>query len=192
MCTEMASSRAIFYKDEKTKRLINIAEEERPISIQIFGSDTDIMAKATEQVSSMADIIDINMGCPAPKVVKSGDGSKLLLDLELVEKIVSAVVNSTNKPVTVKMRKGWDKDNIVAVEAASIIEQAGASAIIVHGRTRDEYYGGKVDLDIIKRVKENVRIPVIGNGDIRSGGDALRMFEYTNVDGIMVGRAALR
>ena len=138
--TEMASSRAIFHNDEKTKKLLDVEGEKRPIAVQIFGNDPKIMAFAANEVSGIADIIDINMGCPAPKVVKNGDGSKLLLNPELIEEIVQEVVKAVEKPVTVKMRKGWDKSNINAVEVAKIIEQAGASAITIHGRTREEYY----------------------------------------------------
>lgn len=189
--TEMISSKAIHYKDEKTKMLANISNEIHPIAIQIFGSEPEIMAEAAKELSKNADIIDINMGCPAPKVVKNGDGSKLLLNLELVSEIVKRVVKEAQVPVTVKLRKGWNNDNVVAAEAAKIIENAGASAITIHGRTREEYYSGKVDLDIIKKVKEAVNIPVIGNGDIKNAKDAIKMFEYTNVDGIMLGRATL-
>ncbi len=189
--TEMISSKAIHYKDEKTKMLANISDEVTPIAIQIFGSEPEIMAEAAEELSKKANIIDINMGCPAPKVVKNGDGSKLLLNLDLVSEIVKRVVSVARIPVTVKLRKGWNNDNVVAVDAAKIIEKAGASAITIHGRTREEYYSGKVDLDIIKQVKEAVNIPVIGNGDIKTAKDALKMFEYTNVDGIMLGRATL-
>lgn len=138
--TEMVSSKAIYYNDEKTKKLMNTEGEKRPIAFQIFGSDVKIMGEAAKMISNDADIIDINMGCPAPKVVKNGDGSKLLQNPSLIGDIVREVVKSTNKPVTVKMRKGWDKDNINAVEIAEIIEDAGASAITIHGRTRDEYY----------------------------------------------------
>lgn len=191
VCTEMVSSKGLFYKDSKTDLLLNMKDEKRPISVQIFGNDIEAMKCAAEYVSNFADIIDINMGCPAPKVVKNGDGSKLLLNLDLVENIVSEVVKSSKVPVTVKIRKGWDSNNIVAVEAAKRIEKAGASAITIHGRTRDEFYSGVADWDIIKQVKKSVNIPVIGNGDIKSKEDAIKMFEYTGVDGIMVGRASL-
>ena len=191
VCTEMVSSRAIFHDDTKTKQLLKIEEKERPISIQIFGSDIESMIYAAKYVEHIADIIDINMGCPAPKVVKNGDGSKLLLDLDLAEEIVRNVVKSVNKPVTVKFRKGWNNSNIVAVDAAKRFEKAGASALIIHGRTREEYYSGNCDLDIIKQVKESVKIPVIGNGDIKDIESARKMFDYAKVDGIMIGRASL-
>lgn len=189
--TEMVSSKAIYYDDKKTWDLLNIEENERPIAVQIFGSDPKIMAEATKKIEHKADIIDINMGCPAPKVVKNGDGSKLLLNLPLIGEIVNAVVNATQKPVTVKIRKGWNEENIICIEVAKIIEQAGGKQITIHGRTREEYYSGKVDLDIIKKVKQSVKIPVIGNGDIKTVEDAIKMFEYTNVDGIMIGRGNL-
>ena len=140
VCTEMVSSKALFYNDEKTKKLLNITKEKRPIAMQIFGSDPEVMGVATKIISEDADIIDINMGCPAPKVVKNGDGSKLLLSPNLVSDIVKNVVKNTSKPVTVKIRKGWNEDNINCVEIAKIIEEAGASAITVHGRTREQYY----------------------------------------------------
>ena len=188
VCTEMVSSKAIFYGDEKTKKLMNLEGEKRPVSIQIFGSDLEAFEYATKYVSNLADIIDINMGCPAPKVVKNGDGSKLLLDIEKAEKVIKSVVKNSSKPVTLKIRKGWDCNNIVATEFAQMAEKAGVSAITIHGRTRTEMYSGKVDLDIIKKVKESVKIPVIGNGDIVDEESALKMFEYTGVDGIMIGR----
>ena len=190
VCTEMASSKAIFYNDNKTKRLLNTEGEKRPISMQIFGSDEETMAYAAKYISKLADIIDINMGCPAPKVVKNGDGSKLLLDLEKAEKIIKTVVQNASIPVTLKIRKGWDNDNIVAVDIAKIAEESGISAITVHGRTRSEFYSGKADWDIIRKVKDNVKIPVIGNGDVIDGESAKAMFEKTGVDGIMIGRAS--
>ena len=191
VCTEMISSKGLFYGDKKTDLLLNMKDERRPIAVQIFGNDVEAMKYAAEYVSKFADIVDINMGCPAPKVVKNGDGSKLLLNLPLVEEIVSEVVKASKVPVTVKIRKGWDSDHVVAVEAAKIIEKAGASAITIHGRTRDEFYSGEADWDIIKKVKESVNIPVIGNGDVKSKQDAIKMFEYTGVDAIMIGRASL-
>lgn len=188
--TEMASSRAIFHDDKKTSRLLNTTGEKRPISFQIFGSDEETMGYATKFVSQRADIVDINMGCPAPKVVKNGDGSKLLLDLEQAEKIMKAVVKNAKVPVTLKYRKGWDKDNIIAVEMAKIAERVGISAITIHGRTRSEFYSGVADLEIIKQVKQAVKIPVIGNGDVVDEESALKMFEETGVDGIMIGRGS--
>ena len=158
--------------------------------MQIFGSDIETMAYSAKYISKIADIIDINMGCPAPKVVKNGDGSKLLTDLPKAKEIMQAVVENSTVPVTLKIRKGWDKENIVAVEIAKIAEEVGISAITVHGRTRTEFYSGRADLDIIKKVKENVNIPVIGNGDIIDEESAQKMFEYTNVDGIMIGRGS--
>ena len=191
VCTEMISSKGLYYNDKKTEKLLNIQDEKRPISVQIFGDDPQIMAEAARKVSEHADIVDINMGCPAPKVVKNNEGSKLLLNEKLVYEIVHEVKNSIAKPLTVKIRTGWDKNTIVAPEIAKIIEKAGADAIAVHGRTRTDFYSGQVDLETIKKVKESVKIPVIGNGDIKTAEDAIKMFEYTHVDGIMIGRGAL-
>ena len=190
VCTEMVSSKAIFYNDQKTRRLLNTEGEKRPISFQIFGSDEETMGYTAKYMSKIADIIDINMGCPAPKVVKNGDGSKLLLDLEKAKRIMKVVVENSSVPVTVKIRKGWDKENIVAVQVAKIAEEVGISAIIIHGRTRSEFYTGKADWDIIKEVKDSVKIPVIGNGDIVDEETAYQMFEKTGVDGIMIGRGS--
>ena len=190
VCTEMVSSKAIFYNDQKTRRLLNTEGEKRPISFQIFGSDEETMGYTAKYMSKIADIIDINMGCHAPKVVKNGDGSKLLLDLEKAKRIMKVVVENSSVPVTVKIRKGWDKENIVAVQVAKIAEEVGISAITIHGRTRSEFYTGKADWDIIKEVKDSVKIPVIGNGDIVDEETAYQMFEKTGVDGIMIGRGS--
>lgn len=190
VCTEMVSSKAIFYNDQKTRRLLNTEGEKRPISFQIFGSDEETMGYTAKYMSKIADIIDINMGCPAPKVVKNGDGSKLLLDLEKAKRIMKVVAENSSVPVTVKIRKGWDKENIVAVQVAKIAEEVGISAITIHGRTRSEFYTGKADWDIIKEVKDSVKIPVIGNGDIVDEETAYQMFEKTGVDGIMIGRGS--
>ena len=190
VCTEMASAKAMFHNDQKTKRLFNTEGEKRPISFQVFGSELESIAYAVKYMSDFADIIDINMGCPAPKVVKNGDGSKLLLDLEKAKQIIETAVQNSKVPVTVKFRKGWDKENIVAVEIAQIAEQAGASAVTIHGRTKSEFYTGEADWDIIKKVKQSVHIPVIGNGDVTDEESALAMFKQTGVDGIMIGRGS--
>lgn len=191
VCTEMISAKGLLYDDTKTKQLLDMKDEKRPIAVQIFGSDIDAMSYAAKYVSKYADIVDINMGCPAPKVVKNGDGSKLLLNLELAESIIKAVVDNSSVPVTVKFRKGWDNNNIVATQIAQIAERAGASAITIHGRTRSEFYSGDADWNIIKEVKKSVSIPVFGNGDVKNYEDATKMFSETGVDGIAIGRGAL-
>lgn len=190
--TEMVSAKGLYYSDSKTKQLLEIDEKEIPAAVQIFGSDPYIMAKVTEQLNnSNANIIDINMGCPTSKITRNGDGSALLLNPKLVGEIIKEVCTVSTKPVTVKIRKGWDENNINAVEIAKIAEQNGAKAITVHGRTREQYYSGKADWEIIKNIKATVSIPVIGNGDVFIPQDAKDMLDYTGCDAIMVGRGAL-
>ena len=191
VCTEMVSSKGLFYQDQKTNQLLNMKEEPRPIAVQIFGNDIEAMAYSAQKLSKIADIVDINMGCPAPKVVKNGDGSKLMLNMELAQQIIQAVVKNSTVPVTVKMRKGWDKEHVNCTQFAQMAEKAGASAVTIHGRTRDEFYTGVADWEIIREVKKSVGIPVIGNGDIKTPQDALKMFEITGVDGIMIGRSSI-
>ena len=191
---EMVSDKAIVYENKKTEEMLYMTEMERPISQQIFGSDIESFREAAKIIydKMKPDIIDINMGCPVPKVAaKAQAGAALLKDLDKVYKIVNEVVKSVPIPVTVKIRSGWDKDSINAVDIAKICEKAGASAICVHGRTRSQRYEGMADWNIIKQVKENVSIPVIGNGDIKSVYDAKRMIDETNCDAVMIGRAAL-
>ncbi len=191
MCSEMVSAKGLYYNDKKTHELMHIEENNHPCAIQIFGSDPDIMAQIVPKVEkSGCDFIDINMGCPMPKIVNNGDGSALLKNPELVGKIVKSVSDAATVPVTVKIRKGWDEANVNAVEVAKAIEENGALAIAVHGRTRMQFYGGVADWDIIARVKEAVKIPVIGNGDIFSVDDAKRMLNHTNCDAFMIGRGA--
>ena len=189
--TEMINAKALCYNDENTKKMTKIEDEEHPIAIQIFGSEPEYMGRATEILNSHPnEILDINMGCPAPKVVKNGDGSALMRNPKLAEEVMRAVVENSTKPVTLKIRKGWDDQCINAVEIAKIAEQSGISAVAIHGRTREQYYSGKADWDIIKEIKDAISIPVIGNGDVFEIEDAINMLEKTNCDAIMIGRGA--
>lgn len=193
VCAEMVSDRAILSGNKRTQQMLLVDEREKPLSLQIVGGDRETLVEAAKIVDQQtnADIIDINMGCPVPKVTKCEAGARLLLDPDKIEEIVSAVVASVSKPVTVKMRIGWDEDHIYAIQNAQAVERAGGRAVAVHGRTRVQMYTGKADWDIIRQVKEAVQIPVIGNGDVASPEDAKRMLETTGCDGVMIGRAAL-
>lgn len=192
--TEMVSAKGLYYNDVKTKRLMKINEKNRPVSLQIFGSDPTIMAYVVDEYindRTDIDIIDINMGCPTPKIVKNGDGSALMKSPELAGEIVNKIKKVATKPVTVKIRAGWDSKTINAPEFAKILEFNGADMIAVHGRTREQFYTGKADYNIIKQVKENVNVPVVGNGDIYEPQDTIKMLEETNCDGVMIGRGIL-
>lgn len=189
--TEMVSAKAMHYEDKKSAKIAEIEKNERPAAIQIFGSDPGIMGEIAAKLDeSDADIIDINMGCPTPKITKNGEGSALMKTPELAGHIINAVVRATSKPVTVKFRKGWNDENVNAVEFAKIAEANGARVVAVHGRTREQFYSGKADWDIIAQVKKAVQIPVIGNGDVVTPQDAKRLFDHTGCDAIMVGRGA--
>lgn len=193
VCAEMVSDKAILYNNAKTMGMLYIDEREKPLSLQIFGGEKETLVEAAKFVdkNTTADIIDINMGCPVPKITKCDAGAKWLLDPNKIYEMVAAVVDAVDKPVTVKMRTGWDEEHIYAIENARAVERAGGKAVAVHGRTRVQMYEGHADWDIIKQVKEAVSIPVIGNGDVQTPQDAKRMLEETGVDGVMIGRAAL-
>ena len=189
--TEMINAKALCYDDENTKKMLRIEEEEHPIAVQIFGSEPEYMGRATEIMNEYPnEILDINMGCPAPKVIRNGDGSALMKNPKLAEEVLKAVVKKSKKPVTLKIRKGWDDNTVNAVEIAKIAEACGISALAIHGRTREQYYSGKADWDIITEIKENISIPVIGNGDVFTIQDAINMLDKTNCDAIMIGRGA--
>lgn len=190
-CMEMVSAKAILYKNKNTESLLEIHRDEGPVSLQLFGSDPKILSEMAKKIEERPfSVLDINMGCPVPKVVNNGEGSALMKNPKLVEEIVSSVVKAVQKPVTVKIRKGFDEEHVNAVEIAKIAEAAGAAAVAVHGRTREQYYAGAADWEIIAKVKEALTIPVIGNGDVTDGQSAERLLTQTGCDGVMIGRAA--
>lgn len=188
---EMVSAKAILYKNKNTESLLSIDERENPVSLQLFGSDPDIISSIAHEIEERPfDILDLNMGCPVPKIVNNGEGSALMKNPVLAGKIIEKTVKAVQKPVTVKIRKGFDEEHINAVEMAKVAEESGASAVAVHGRTREQYYSGKADWDIIRQVKEAVSIPVIGNGDLITAEDVIAMQRQTGCDGFMIGRGA--
>lgn len=191
VCMEMVSAKAVSFHNKNTEKLMQTSPEEHPVSLQLFGSEPDIISEIAREIEERPfDILDLNMGCPVPKIVGNGEGSALMREPKLVEAIVSKTVRATKKPVTVKIRKGFDEDHVNAVEIAKIAEASGAAAVAVHGRTREQYYAGQADWDIIRQVKEAVKIPVIGNGDVDSPQKAKELLTETGCDGIMIGRAA--
>ena len=191
LCMEMVSAKAILYKNRNTEELLTIDKRENPVSLQLFGSDPDIMSEIAKQIEDRPfDILDINMGCPVPKVVNNGDGSALMKNPKLAGEIIEKTARAIKKPVTVKIRKGFDEEHVNAVEMAHIAQESGAAAVAVHGRTRSQFYSGKADWDIIRQVKEAVSIPVIGNGDILTAADVIAMQKQTGCDGFMIARGA--
>ena len=189
--TEMINAKALCYDDENTKKMLRMDKDEHPVAVQIFGSDPEFMGKAAIIMNQYPnEILDINMGCPAPKVIKNGDGSALMRNPKLAAEVLTAVVKNSEKPVTLKIRKGWDDDSVNAVEIAKIAEECGISALAIHGRTREQFYSGKADWDIIAEIKQAINIPVIGNGDVFEVEDAVNMLEKTKCDSIMIGRGA--
>ncbi len=191
LVTEMVSAKALHYKDKKTKRIMSIDPKEEPVALQIFGSEPSIMGEIADQLNSHNHaILDINMGCPAPKIVKNGDGSALMKDIDLARRVIESVVKYSSKPVTVKIRTGWDQEHINAVEFSQMVEASGAKAIAVHGRTRDQFYSGEANWDIIRQVKSKLDIPVIANGDVFTLEDAINIKAVTQADAIMIGRGA--
>ena len=189
--TEMINAKALCYDDENTKKMLNLEDDGHPVAVQIFGSDPEYMGKAASIMNQYTnDILDINMGCPAPKVIKNGDGSALMRNPKLAAEVLTAVVKNSEKPVTLKIRKGWDDNSVNALEIAKIAEECGISALAIHGRTREQFYSGKADWDIIAEIKQSINIPVIGNGDVFDVQDAVNMLEKTKCDAIMIGRGS--